>query len=74
MKVNPDSGGAGRAHPVYWFPGARTGRAVSPLHNRKLRPFMLTIAILSLVFVPVALDLAMRGRHRTIELSLVRAK
>lgn len=32
---------------------------------------MLTIAILSLITVPVILDIALRGRRQTIELSMV---
>jgi hypothetical protein len=35
---------------------------------------MLTLAIVCLVLVPVALDVALRGRHQTIELSLIRRK
>ncbi len=35
---------------------------------------MLTLAIVSLVLVPIGLDFALRGRHQTIELSLVRQK
>ncbi len=35
---------------------------------------MLTLSILSLVLVPIALDVALRGRHQTIELSLIRRK
>ena len=35
---------------------------------------MLTIAILCLVLVPIGLDLALRGRHQTIELSMQRSK
>jgi len=35
---------------------------------------MLTIAILCLVLVPIGLDLALRGRHQTIELSMQRGK
>ena len=34
---------------------------------------MLTLAILCLVTVPVLIDLALRGRHQTIELSMLRA-
>ncbi len=33
---------------------------------------MLTIAILCLVLVPIGLDIALRGRHQTIELSMQR--
>ena len=33
---------------------------------------MLAIALLSLVAIPVLLDLALRGRHATIELSMKR--
>ncbi|MEN9451510.1 MAG: hypothetical protein RLZZ369_569 [Pseudomonadota bacterium] len=33
---------------------------------------MLTIGLLSLVLIPVVVDIALRGRHRTIELSMVR--
>ena len=35
---------------------------------------MLTLAIVCLVLVPIAVDMALRGRHQTIELSLVRQK
>ena len=35
---------------------------------------MLTLAIVCLVLVPIAIDVASRGRHRTIELSLIRQK
>lgn len=33
---------------------------------------MLTLTILTLVLLPVAVDFALRGRHQTIRLSLVR--
>mgnify|MGYP000853824072 FL=1 len=33
---------------------------------------MLTLTLLALVAVPVAIDLALRGRHQTIELSMAR--
>jgi hypothetical protein len=33
---------------------------------------MLTLSILALVLVPIAIDMALRGRHQTIELSLHR--
>lgn len=33
---------------------------------------MLTLAIVCLVLVPIAIDVASRGRHQTIELSLTR--
>lgn len=33
---------------------------------------MLTIGLLSLVLIPVVVDISLRGRHRTIELSMVR--
>jgi hypothetical protein len=35
---------------------------------------MLTLAIVCLVLVPIGLDVAFRGRHQTIELSMVRRK
>lgn len=35
---------------------------------------MLTIAILCLVLVPIGLDVAFRGRHQTIELSMQRRR
>ena len=35
---------------------------------------MLTLAIVCLVLVPIAVDIASRGRHQTIELSLIRQK
>lgn len=33
---------------------------------------MLTLAIVCLVLIPVALDVSLRGRHQTIQLSLIR--
>ncbi len=34
---------------------------------------MLTLTILSLVAIPMLIDLSLRGRHQTIELSMRRA-
>jgi hypothetical protein len=34
---------------------------------------MLTLSILALVAVPMLIELTLRGRHRTIELSMVRS-
>ncbi|WP_375212040.1 hypothetical protein [Aquabacterium sp.] len=34
---------------------------------------MLTLAILCLVTIPVLIDLGLRGRHQTIELSMLHA-
>lgn len=34
---------------------------------------MLTLTLLALVAIPVAIDLFLRGRHQTIELSMARA-
>lgn len=33
---------------------------------------MLTLAVLSLVLIPIGLDISLRGRHQTIELSMIR--
>ncbi len=33
---------------------------------------MLTISLMMLVLIPIAVDVALRGRHRTIELSMIR--
>ena len=33
---------------------------------------MLTICLMLLVLVPVVVDVALRGRHRTIDLSMIR--
>lgn len=33
---------------------------------------MLTISLLFLIATPIVIDLALRGRHRTIELSMIR--
>ena len=42
--------------------------------TKKAEAIMLTIGILCLVLIPIALDFALRGRHQTIELSLIRQK
>lgn len=34
---------------------------------------MLTLTILALVTIPMLIDLGLRGRHQTIELSMLRA-
>lgn len=34
---------------------------------------MVTLTLLALVAIPVLIDLSLRGRHRTIELSMARA-
>jgi len=40
---------------------------------KKLRCPMLILTLLALVAIPVAIDLALRGRHQTIELSMARS-
>ncbi len=55
-------------------PGARSGRQPLPQQRAKLRHPMLTLTLLALVAIPVAIDLALRGRHQTIELSMTRQK
>ncbi len=60
MKVYPDLDRAQSAH---------AGRTKNSSNQRYI---MLTIGLLSLVLIPVVVDIALRGRHRTIELSMVR--
>jgi hypothetical protein len=42
--------------------------------NKKVEAPMLTLSIICLVLIPMVLDTLVRGRHQTIELSMVRQK
>ena len=69
MKVNTDLDPARQAHASSL---RRSFRSASSIHETEAT--MLTLTLLALVAIPVAIDLALRGRHQTIELSLIRRK
>lgn len=69
MKVNTDLDKARQAHAS----SLRRSFRSAPLPNQKLRCPMLILTLLALVAIPVAIDLALRGRHQTIELSMARS-